>query len=121
VDVDAIDRARAGALVAADAGRQVEAMEAPIARPDRDRQLRVLEELGKRFASVRLEEVPQGDVHALTDSLDGQVDVAKPLTHRGLAELPPQVRSGSWLRSSLYEWLNPPQGGPEYGTREPAP
>ena len=81
LDVDAIDRAGAGALVAADAGGQVEAVEAAVARLDRHGQFGVLEALGERLAAVGLQEVPEGDVHALGDGLDGQPDVAEPGAH----------------------------------------
>src|SRR5262245_29135127 len=58
LDVDAIDRAGAGALVTADAGGQVEAVEATVARLDRHRQFGELEALSEGFAAVSLEEVP---------------------------------------------------------------
>src|SRR5205807_8818499 len=75
VDVNAIDRAGAGALVAADARRQVEAVEAAVARLDRHRQLGVLVALGEGLAAVGLQEVPERDVHALRDRSDGLDDV----------------------------------------------
>src|SRR5438874_13348027 len=67
VDVDAVHRARPGALVAPDAGGQVEPVEPAVPRPDRDRLLGVLEVLGERLAAERLDEVPEGDVHPAGD------------------------------------------------------
>src|SRR5262249_27180631 len=84
-DVDAIDRAGAGALVAADAGGQVEAVEPAVARLDRDGQLGVLEVLREGLPLVRLHEVPEGQPQPLAHGLDGHVDVAEPVTHGGLA------------------------------------
>src|SRR5688500_19697948 len=55
VDVDAVHRAGAGALVAPDAGGQVEPVEAPVAGTNRDRPLRVLEVGCKRLAAKRLD------------------------------------------------------------------
>jgi hypothetical protein len=81
LDVDAVDRAGAGALVAADAGGQVEPVKPAVARLDRDGQLGVLEMLGEGLAAVGLDEVPQGHVHALPHRRDRLRDVAKPLTH----------------------------------------
>src|SRR5262249_54441494 len=85
VDVDAIDRAGAGALVAADAGGQVEAVEAPVARLDRHGQLGILEMLREGLALVGLQEIPEGDPHALAHGFDGQTNIAEPGTHEILA------------------------------------
>jgi hypothetical protein len=78
VDVDAIDRASAGALVATDTRRQIEFMKAPIARLDRDRQFGIFEVLRERFSLVRLQEIPEGDPHSLGDRLDRHDDISKP-------------------------------------------
>src|SRR5207248_11031261 len=86
LDVDAIHGASAGALVAADAGRQVEAMKTPIARPNRHRQLRILKLMSECLALVRLKEVPESYIHSLGDRLNSQDDISKPLTHRKLTE-----------------------------------
>src|SRR5262249_1657581 len=85
VDVDAIDRAGAGALVAAAAGRQVEAGEAGVGRVDWDGEFGILVALGEGPAAVGLDEVPERYVHALADRLDGQPDVVKPGSHESLA------------------------------------
>src|SRR5262245_23353043 len=81
LDVDAIDRTGAGALVAAYARHQVEAVEAAVARLDRHRQFGVLEALGEGLALERLQEVPQGDIHSLRDRLDRHNDVREPGAH----------------------------------------
>src|SRR5207248_193983 len=61
-------------------------------RLDRHRPLGVLELLGERPPLVGLEEVPERDVHPLTDGGDGQNDVTKPRAHTR-----PRSR---WLESS---------------------
>src|SRR5262249_18901710 len=85
LDVDAIDGTGAGTLVAADAGGQVEAVEAAVARLDRHRQFGVLELLREGPAAVGLEEIPKRDVHALADGLDRPIDITEPSAHGGLA------------------------------------
>src|SRR5204863_7138943 len=81
VDVDAVDRACLGALVAADASGQVEAMETPIARLHRHRSLRILKLLRECFSAIGLNEIPKRDVHSLPDGLDGEEDVLQPGAH----------------------------------------
>src|SRR5581483_1226602 len=81
LDVDAIDRARPGAFIAADARRQVEAVEAPVARLHRHRQLGIFKMLGERLALVRLQQVPQGDPQSLPNGLDRHHDIAEPGSH----------------------------------------
>src|SRR4029077_11802425 len=86
-DVNAIDGAGPGALVAADAGGQIKAMEAAVARLDRHGQLGVLEVLCERFSPIRLKEIPQRDVEPLPDGGDRLVDIAEPLAHGTLARV----------------------------------
>src|SRR5262249_15331796 len=81
VDVNAIDRAGAGTLVAADAGGQIEAMEPPIPRLHRHRQLGILEMLRERLAFVGLQEIPEGNPHPLADGLNRDDDIAEPTNH----------------------------------------
>src|SRR5207253_10229730 len=56
VNVNAIHRTGAGALVAANAGRQIEAMKTSITRPDRHGQLRVFKLMSERLSLVGLKE-----------------------------------------------------------------
>src|SRR5262249_2433292 len=79
IDVDAVYRAGTGALIAADAGRQIEAMEPAIARLHRHRQLRVFKMLREGLALVGLQEIPESDVHSLGDGVDRPVHVTEPL------------------------------------------
>src|SRR5262249_7576139 len=81
LNVNAIDGAGAGALVAADARRQIEAVKPAVARLHGHGQLGVLELLGEGPALVGLEEVPERDVHALAHRLDRKDDIADPLPH----------------------------------------
>src|SRR5207244_8662877 len=85
VNVNAIHRTGAGALVAANAGRQIKAMKASITRPDRHRQLRVFKLMCERLSLVGLKEVPKRHVHSLRNGLNCQPDIAKPLAHEPLA------------------------------------
>src|SRR5262249_42210996 len=96
LDVDAVDRTGAGALVAADASRQIETVEAAIAGLHGDRQLWIFKLLSEGPALVRLEEIPERDVHALPDGLDGEIDVAEPLPH-GILVVPKQRTGRSLL------------------------
>src|SRR5262249_54439585 len=84
LDVDAVHWTGAGALVAADAGGQVKAVEAPVTRLDGHRKLGILELLGEGLAAVGLKEVPKGDPHPLGDRLNGLDDVPKPGAHGAL-------------------------------------
>ena len=82
-DVDAIDRARLGALVAGDAGRQIVAMKAAVAGGHRHWFLGILKLLSERATLwlVSDQPVPQGDPHAVSHSRYGHTDVAKPIPH----------------------------------------
>src|SRR5262249_31551559 len=85
LDVDAIDGAGPGTLIATNASGQVETMEAAVARLHRHGQLGILELLGEGPALVSLEEIPKRYVHPLANRLDGEVEIAKPRTHEILA------------------------------------
>src|SRR5262249_54003020 len=61
-----------------------------------DRQLWIFKLLSEGPALVRLEEIPERDVHALPDGLDGEIDVAEPLPH-GILVVPKQRTGRSLL------------------------
>src|SRR5207249_1065603 len=83
LDVDAIDRTGARALVAADAGGQVETVKPAVARLDRHGQFWILEPLGEGPSAIGMQEVLQGDVHPLRHRLDRHDQVVKPHSHEG--------------------------------------
>src|SRR5262249_7456022 len=91
LDVDAVDRAGAGALVTADAGGQIEAMKPAIAGLHRYGQVGIFEMLGERLALVGLQEVPEGNPHSLSDRGDRDDDVPQPGPHTCFS--PPVLRS----------------------------
>ncbi len=72
-DVNTIDGARFGALVARDAGREIEAVKTSIPGRDRDRQFRVLKMLGKRlpFGPIRFDPGTERNPHTMDDGGDG--------------------------------------------------
>ncbi len=79
-DVNAIDRARLRTLIAGDAGRQIEAMKAAIPGRHRNRQLRIFEVLGKRFAlgPIGFDPRSKRDPHAVRNGVNRLDDVAHP-------------------------------------------
>ena len=84
-DVDAVHRTSLGALVARNAGGEVVAMKAPIAGRHRNRLLRIFENLGEGSA-IRLigdEPVAERDIQPVTDGVNRQPDVTKPVPHGG--------------------------------------
>src|SRR3972149_2123000 len=112
-DVNAIDGASLRALVAGDAGRQIEAMEAAIARRHRHRQLRILEVLGERLPLrlIRLEPSPQRDPHAVGDGVHRLDHIAEPrpdgfhlIDHSG-AQNPYETAAEFTARNAIGRWL----------------
>src|SRR5262249_28478950 len=75
LDIDAAPRTGTGTPVATNASGQIETMKAAVAGLDRHRPLGVFELLRERLALVGLEEIPQGNVHALPNRFDRQVDI----------------------------------------------
>jgi hypothetical protein len=67
-DVNAIDRTGFGALIACDAGREIEAVKTPVSWSYRNRQFWVFIEFGKSLAirSIRLEPGSQRDPHTVS-------------------------------------------------------
>jgi hypothetical protein len=82
-NVDAVDRARLGALIASNARRQIVTVKAAISRRNRDRQFGILEMMRKRLALwiVRAHPVAKGDVHSVSHGKDSAEHVAKPFSH----------------------------------------
>jgi hypothetical protein len=90
-DLIAIDWASLRTLVASDAGRQVVAVKAAIARSHRHRLLRIFESMGEGSA-LRLvgnEPVAERDPHSMTDGINRQPDISQPIPHGGAAFLSP--------------------------------
>src|SRR5262249_14144620 len=97
LDVDAVDGTGAGALVAADAGGQVKAMVAAVARLHGHRQLGIFVAFCEGLATIGLDEVPEGYVHALRDRADRQHPVVQPRSHRGFS----LSRPAHWREKSV--------------------
>ena len=82
-DVNAVDRTGFRALVAGDAGRQVETVEAAIAGHNRDRFLRVFKLFGKCSATILVgfQPVSERDPHTVSDCHHGVANVTEPIKH----------------------------------------
>ena len=80
-DVDAINRTSDGALFAADACGEVEAVETSVSRFHWYRHLRVFVDFGEGPTLIRLQHRPEGNEQSLCDRRDGEVQVAKPVGH----------------------------------------
>ena len=79
-DVDTIDRARLGALIARDAGRQIKPMKTTIAGRDRHREFWVLEMFGKGLplGVVGFEPSSQRHPHTGDYGVDSSDNITKP-------------------------------------------
>jgi len=79
-NIDAIDGASLGTLVAGDTGGQIEAMKAPIAGRDGDRQLGILKMLGKRLAigPIGFDRGPQRHPQSENDRVYRLENITKP-------------------------------------------
>ena len=82
-DVNAVDRTGFRALVAGDAGSQVEPVEAAIAGHDRNWFLRVFKLFGKCSATILVgfQPVSERDPHTVGDCHHGVANVTEPIKH----------------------------------------
>lgn len=81
VDINAVYRTGNCTLLTANACGQVKSMETAIARLHLQRHFRILVDLGKSAAVVRLEHRQERDVHPLQDGHNRHPDVAEPQKH----------------------------------------
>jgi hypothetical protein len=79
-DVDAIDWASLGTLIAGDARRKIETMKTAISGGNWNGKLGIFKVLGKRFAfrPVSLDPRPERNPHSMRNGVDGFNDVAHP-------------------------------------------
>ena len=82
-DVDAIDRAGFGTLVASDTRGQIESMKATVTGGNRNGLFRILKLLRERSSITTIGDQPisQRDEHPVSDGTDGQPNVTQPIEH----------------------------------------
>ena len=95
-DVNAVDGASFGALVAGDTGGEVEAVEATITGHDRDRLFRVFKLFGKCSTTILVgfQPVPERDPHTVGDRHHGVANVTEPIKHGILLPILSEYRHG---------------------------
>ena len=85
-DVDAVDRTGLGTLITGDAGREIEAVETPVAGRHGGGQFRVFKVFGKRppLLVVGAAEHAEGHKQAAHNRFHGEEQVTEPLLHGAL-------------------------------------